>query len=465
MIFKGKLMVACLCLPPAFACSGDDLPETYEFESRFVPGNTSVSHSGQTLRHVLIADMTTYLGTLTEQIDTGAISPSVGDTQAALNFYYQFDDTGSASGHLLATTPLPMQAIYADIATGKNLREKIAGRDSGGEKDHKDWDGGGFAGWPSASPDALLQEWFVMLDDLAAKRALNNVPLDPRGSPITKVYLTPAGQDLRQLTQKFLLGAVVYAQATDDYLDEGLAADNTSAVNGKSYTALEHGFDEAYGYFGAARHYGNFTDDEIAGRGGREAYASGYHDRDGDGAIDLGKEYNFGIAQNAAKRDLGSNDGAKTDFSGELFSAFLEGRQIIASGPLDSAGIATLSKARDAISQGWEDVLAATCVHYINDTLRDMATFGTDDYSFEDHAKHWSELKGFALSLQFNPRKRITDEAFATLHGLIRNAPSLPGDGDSTTYAQGLRDARQILVQFYDIAPENIGDENGIGGW
>ena len=47
-----------------------------------------------------------------------------------------------------------------------------------------------------------------------------------------------------------------------------------------------------------------------------------------------------------------------------------------------------------------EKVIAATVVHYINDTLADMAQIGTSDYRQKDHNKHWAEMKGDAIVLQ-----------------------------------------------------------------
>ena len=89
---------------------------------------------------------------------------------------------------------------------------------------------------------------------------------------------------------------------------------------------------------------------------------------------------------------------------------------------------------RDTIVSTWEKCVAATALHYINDTLQDMAKFGTDDYSFASHAKHWGELKGFALGLQFNPKSPLNETVagedhsyFSKLHKLLGTAPALPG--------------------------------------
>ena len=51
-------------------------------------------------------------------------------------------------------------------------------------------------------------------------------------------------------------------------------------------------------------------------------------------------------------------------------------------------------------------------------TIADLNNIGTDDFSYSDLAKHWSEMKGFALGLQFNRLSPVTDEQFAPrLHG------------------------------------------------
>jgi hypothetical protein len=289
----------------------------------------------------------------------------------------------------------------------------------------------------------------------------------PGGVEISKYFVTPKGQDLQQLVQKFLLGAVTYSQGADDYLDDASLEEsgNVEAEEGKPYTKLEHHWDEGFGYFGAARDYGDYTDDEIAAADGRDDY-QGYHDTNGDGAIDLTSEYNFGHSQNAAKRDRGSAESAKTDFTKGAWDAFLTGRAIIASakGALSATQMADLKAQRDAAIANWELAIAASALHYVNEVLADMSK-SEADYVFLDHAKHWSELKGFALSLQFNPRKKLSDAQFATLHEKLGIAPALPGDANFDDYKAGLIDARQILADAYGVAAANIGDDNGAGGW
>jgi hypothetical protein len=126
-----------------------------------------------------------------------------------------------------------------------------------------------------------------------------------------------------------------------------------------------------------------------------------------------------------------------------------------------------LQAKRDQAVTAWESAVAATMVHYINDVLQDMETFGTEEYSFGDHAKHWSELKGFALWLQFNPRSLVSDADFVALHEAIGMAPVLPSaDADEIEgYAAALIEAREILAVSYSFDALNIGDEVGENGW
>jgi len=451
---------------------------TYNFESRFEAGANSVSYSGQTARHVLIVDLKSYIGSLSDSIDGGNFMPADGDVVEALDFYFRFDsDAYGEESHLVSTDPGALQATYNDISTGKDLVGKLAGNDS--STDHVDWSTG-FAGWSDASiaafggdissPEGLTLAFFESLEENAIGRADGMVRNGPDGEQLP-VYVTDQGQDLNQLIQKFLTVAIAFHQGADDYLDsdvadKGLKADNTQAVEGKPYTALEHAWDEGFGYFGAARDYTSYTDDELAGADGRDGYASGYHDTNGDGAIDLETEYNFGHSVNAAKRDRGSN--AATDMTARAYAAFRDGRALIAAadGALSDAQMIELEGYRDEAVLAWEEAIAATVVHYINDTLQEMEKFGTDDYSFVEHAKVWSELKGFALGFQFNPRSPISDD-FAAFHDLVGDAPVLPDAGvdQIAAYKASLVQARSILQSAYGFDAANMGDDKGEGGW
>lgn len=452
----------------------DQVPDRYQFTSRFGAGS-SVSYTGQTFRHVLIAELKGRIGGLTARIDQGTLTPTTGAIQAELSFYLDFDPStgGEVTSAVAAgyTTPNATQDKLGDFGSTAKLRDKIAGNDPVGQ--HQDWNTTGIIGWSGAgpiTPTGLVELFFQRIEAQAIARANGNIPNDPTGTPIAQVYVTPEGLDLRELTQKFLDGAVGYSQGTDDYLDDdldgkGLNSDNTAAESGRLYSALEHAWDEGFGYFGATPDYGDYTDDELAAAGGRAEYAKGYHDSNGDGMLDLLTEVNWGHSLNAAKRDRESV--TPTDFTADAFLGFRAGRQRItaADGALTPAALTALKAERDRAIQAWEKAIAATVVHYVNDVLKDHAKFGTADYRFLDHAKHWSELKGFALALQFNPKKLISTTQLTTLHQHLGEAPALPGAANVASYRAGLLEVKEILKDAYGFSEANLGDDQGEGGW
>jgi hypothetical protein len=152
------------------------------------------------------------------------------------------------------------------------------------------------------------------------------------------------------------------------------------------------------------------------------------------------------------------------------FDSFLAGRRLLAEtagSELTEEQRGQLYDHRDAAVRAWEEAIASTVVHYINDTLQDMGRMGTAEYDFGTHAKHWSEMKGFALSLQFNPRSPVGDDDFVRLHDLMGDAPVLADASDDARAAHmaDLREARAILGAAYDFDITNLGDDDGNNGW
>lgn len=428
------------------------VPTTYTFVNG--DGESTVSYSGQIARHVLIEDLKAYVGALTERVLDGSFEPTAaGQVTDELNDYLRFD--GEANGdtpHRFSTSLPALQSTYNDISTNKQLLDKLAGNDS--STDHKNWSGGDFKGWAgAASPQALVESWFKTIEDntlalvAGTEREVNGEKLP--------VYVTEQGLDLNQLIQKFLVGAIAFSQAADDYGDDdiegkGLLAPNTIDGDAK-YTALAHAWDEAFGYFGASRDYGTLTDAEISNGCGKDA--------SNDGKLDLNVEVCFGASVNAAKRDSGSVEAARTDFTKEAFDGFVKGRTLIANAgeSLTAAELTELKGYRDQWEGAWEKAYAATVVHYINDVLSDMNKFGSADYKFTDHAKHWGELKGFALSFQFNPRSPMKSD-FERFHTLIGDAPVLSDaqEAEITAYKDKLIQARDLLKTAYAFDDANV---------
>ncbi|MCA9603176.1 MAG: DUF4856 domain-containing protein, partial [Myxococcales bacterium] len=419
-------------------CEATPNAATYAFESRFEGGKSSVDASGQIARHVLIQELVDSIDALTAELDANKLATiEDGDIVERLDFYYHFDsdESGDVKVGLTATPPL-LQRYMSDISTGKDLAAKFVGNDT--STDFKDWSTE-FRGWSDdtiaanggdvSTPEGLLTAFFETIEEQALAYQQGSPAEDPEGNELP-VHVTASGLNLKELTQKLLLVGITFHQAADDYLDDDkegsgiLASNDGPSAEGSPYTSLEHAWDEGFGYFGAARDYGDYSDDELASADGRADW-QGHHDTNDDGATDLLTEYNFGFSTNAAKRDRGAQD--KTDFTKELWSAFIAGRHLIATAGAEPSKerLDAIRKERNRAILAWEKVIAATVLHYVNDTLQAMELFTSDDYSFEDHAKAWSEMKAFALGLQFSPRSPLSDDDFETFHQLVGDAPVL----------------------------------------
>ena len=441
--------------------------DVYELESKFAPGQSAISYSGQTFRHALIESMKSYVGTLTMAIDGAGNPPQTqAEMVSALMYYHDFDDASSgADPHGVSTSPDPTQSTWADISSDKNLTSKLAGNDD--VTDHQDWDGGGFVGWADVaiaqhggaidSPEGLTMAFFNTLGWYVEDR-INNGPQTEPGTttPIGEVYVTAEGWDLSQLIQKFLLMSVAYSQGTDDYLDDDVADKGLLAANTQDgdapYTTLGHQWDEGFGYFGAARDYLAYTDQQIAD--------GDAIDTDMNGSIDLLAELNWGASTNAAKRDLGATE--PTDYTLDAYTGFWMGRQLIhgAGDTLTDAEMTELSSYRDQAVEAWEAAIAATVVHYINATVADTEAIDGDpgNYGFLDHAKHWSEMKGFALGLQYNPRSKLSAADFVQIHVLIGDRPVLATATpvERQAYVTSLLAARDIFQTSYGLSAANV---------
>ena len=442
-------------------------PTSYEFASQFSSGS-SVNYSGQVFRQTLIAGLKAEMGSWTALLD-GANPPV--RTQAEwieeLDFFFHFDPNTSLDQPVDLGLELPtLQQTWSEISDGADLVSKLAGNDD--VTDHRDWDGdgepvgatGSFVGWTTGaadSPEELIDLWFATAAQLAVQRA-GGPALDPFGNQIEEAFITSSGLDLQQLVQKFLIGALTFSQGSDDYLDSGTANKGLESSNllndDNPYSTLEHTWDESFGYFGALRGYGDQTDAQNAD--------PGYADSNSDGKIDLKSEHSSGMALNAAKRDRDSQPSAATDFTGDFFVPAINGRYLIsqnAGTELTGAQRTELDGYRDQMIATWERVFGATSIHYINEIALEMAKIndGSGTYSFTTHAKVWSELKGFALAFQFNPRSSVTDADFAMLHTLIGDAPVVSGNQVALdAYATNLMMARDILAASFSFESVNV---------
>jgi len=464
------------------------VPDTYAFNN--TDDENSVSYTGQTTRLILIDDM---VRTINSVVEGGIPTASEPNTNivGALDFFFRFDP--ASSGDLASTFSIDGENIlptdgsnltYNAISSNKDLIGKIAGGDGEGNGETQRLVSD-FFGWEDglsedALPVDLVDYFFTQLETQATDGTTPQVNVNGANVPLDKVTIDAFGRDYRQLIQKFLLGAVVFSQGTTDYLQASDFAGSLTKPEGKPYTTAEHLWDEAFGYFGAARNYSTFTDQEISGKGGRDEFANGYNDANGDGLIDIRSEVNFANSVNCAKRDLATaNNPNPTNFTEQAYTAFVKGRAILneaaKTGSLGIEAQLELNMHIDNASLVWEKCIASTVVHYINDVTSDMSEYNAENGSFasldnfKNVAKHWGEMKGFALNLQFNAQSpfRESDTKLAELTTILADmgdAPVLadgtqlgqPYEGGVTAYLSQLELIRDRLQTTYNFDADNV---------
>ncbi|TQF71614.1 DUF4856 domain-containing protein [Pseudoalteromonas luteoviolacea] len=455
-----------------------DMPATagvnvYEFGHN---GVSSVSYSGQVSRQAAISEAKKLLGTLKtgpEGInDVAELRKILADVRGIL---FPADESRQDNALTFLSGVDADQTTLGEISSLKKVAGeggKIAGRDT--TYMNKAWEeNGSLVGWSTfndhpSTPEGLVLYYLDLIDAQITKfenGETHTFTHNETTITLNSLYVTSTGLDLVQLIQKHLNGAVALSQGADDYLDEltigDKSADNTVIADGKTYTELEHKFDEGYGYFGAATHYLEFSDEQIS--------SSAYHDADSDGKIDLLTEYNFGNSTNASKRDKGTASNANpTDFSGAAQTAFIKGRALINANFTKNVADwseddqKALEMYRDQAILNWEKSIAATVIHYINYTIAkedgNLTQIKSGDFDagkFEKLAKYWGEMKGFALNFQFNPFSPVSAEKFAEIHTLMGEAPVLEAD-KIDAYIADLEKARAIIAEAYSFDAENV---------
>ncbi|MBW3629412.1 MAG: DUF4856 domain-containing protein [Gemmatimonadetes bacterium] len=395
------------------------VPTAYAFESRFQAGASSVDYSGQIVRNLLVQDLKVAI----DRLGKPGARPI---TSQQLRSLYEYNDALNLSTLTESGSAPAKEARYSAIATGKSVKNAPVAADA-------------VIGY-GKTVDQLMGEWFEII-------ASNSQDSKKLGT--VAVYTTAEGVNLAQMVEKVLHGAVAYQRGTGNYLAKVLEQPNTAAEAGKPYTKMEHYWDEAFGYFGAARDLARYSDAQLAGSVAQFAF-----DSNSDGKIDFQSEYNFAFAKSAGKRD---NGGTGVDFTKEVFDAFLKGRTLI----VNQGTTQQLAAQATIVSQTWEKVIAATVVHYINDVLKDMAKSTPEQVSGRNNAalnNHWGEMKGYAIGLQFNPAKQISTARLERLHGLLGNAPPYAATG-TAAYTKAVADlnaAKAILKEAYGFSEANM---------
>lgn len=218
------------------SCSNDEakieetfnytVPATYTFERNTV---TSVDYSGQSSRLLMLDEMGKYFSTAATN---GTVADDVVLSEMYLNTNNRFTGAGLNT-------------------SGKQLKDKTAA-----SKDYFSLYLGGGSIAEQVSVRNLFETQFDNADAASqgatASAGVAGVYLDGT----SKRLFAANGLEPQQVLLKGMMGACFMDQIANNYLslnklDEGTnKADNTAKtlVAGKSYTTMEHTWDEAYGY-------------------------------------------------------------------------------------------------------------------------------------------------------------------------------------------------------------------------
>jgi hypothetical protein len=229
----------------------------------------------------------------------------------------------------------------------------------------------------------------------------------------TSSYLVTAeGLEPAQLIAKGLMGSVLYWQATAVYLgEEKMNADNSKVTEGQG-TAMQHHWDEAFGYFGVPADFPE-------------------NDGTAEGATAENKAWFWGSYSNQRASQL--------DVRQDIMDAFIKGRAAIGRNDMIAR-----DEAIATIREKWDILAAANVVHYINAAMK-----AKNEDRMGAYYHNWSEGAAFAQALQYNPAREITNEEFALLIQLFGKNPK-----ESTV--EDLQEANLLLKDIYQFTDAQL---------
>jgi len=359
----------------------------------------STAYTGQAARHLLHTSLKALAG-------RGAGEPDP-DLESRMMDYYAGDIEGREIIAPAGSDGFPLvQSTVDEISGGNNLSGKTYG--------------GAINGWPGSMTGQEVLEFMI------EKAAMSQDGFD---------VLT--GYDYPQLISKFLMGAVLYNQAVDNYLDEKLTAgvkpNDEPYSEGAPYTGKEHSWDEAFGYFGAPAHALSLTPEQAYGIAKTDPALLDAADYDGDGRVDLYREMTYGHAYYAADADKSG----RTEYLHTITRAFLDGRKLLAAAggeALTGDQLDQLHSYAEVIKTNWEKVIAEAAFKYAGSVYADLNKLniivesdGDPREAFRAYAKHWGELKGFVMALQAGGKD--LGATAVSLNRLIGYGPVLLGGG------------------------------------
>ena len=338
-------------------------PSTYDFSR---DGNSTVSYSGQNERLDMVEEIKNYL----QEGDAGGVLSA----QILNDAYANLGDNGNGFFSFISTKQLKSKTFQPDL--DDMFMENLF-----------------------AAAEAASKSGQIAADGVAG--------LIVRENSGNTVLVDEHGREFTQLIEKGLMGTVMYNQIFNTYFTDDRIGDdveNTELRAGKNYTAMEHHWDEAFGYWNPPLDFSSNWPDE---RGAEDRFWSHY--------------------SNVVDPFLGTND--------RIMQGFIAGRTAIVNNDLS-----TKDAKRAEVAKALEEVAAATAVHYVNSTLSALNEGKTGE-AFHVLSEAWA----FTNALRYIPNRRLS------LDDIERINEQLFGeDGNfwKVTVA-GLNEAKSLLVTAY----------------
>lgn len=333
---------------------GYEVPSTYDFEN--------VSYTGQTQRLDMLEELTAYMKTANE----GAVV----DEEVMLNMYANENNAFDNSDlNEASSKELENKTVEGDISMFKGFMRDFA----------------------AATAEANGGE------------GSNGVPGVVVSNDGSKQYFFDAnGIEHIQYIEKGLMGSCFYFQGASIYLSsDKMDVDNEEIEEGIG-TAMEHHWDEAFGYLGVATDF---------------------------------------PANNESTRFWGKYSNGRDDLletNEAIMNAFITGRAAISNQDLE-----TRDEQIEIIRNEWERISAGTAVHYLN-----AANDAFADDAIRNHTL--SEAWAFIHALKYNPSKKLSNtEIDGILEDLGTNFYEITTDNINAVKA--------ALVEAYGF--ENVQDQ------
>ncbi|GAA0873067.1 DUF4856 domain-containing protein [Gangjinia marincola] len=242
-------------------------------------------------------------------------------------------------------------------------------------------------------------------------------------------YVNAQGLEFNQLFTKSLIGALMVDQTLNNYLspavlDEGQNREENDSdilAEGKTYTTMEHKWDEAYGYlYGTSENPAN-PNDKI---GEADDYLNKYI-----GRVENDEDFS-GIAE-------------------RIFNAFKTGRAAIVAKDYDIR-----DEQANIIQQEISNIIGIRAVYYLEQAKSGIATenWGT---AFHD----LSEAYGFIYSLQFTKNPATNQPYFnaAEVDDLLTDLMDDGEDGLWDVSVETLSTISEIIAAEFDFTIEQAG--------